>query len=253
MTASAAQKHLQISPQGDACVRVRWTSASPEEASAGLHRLMNELVAHKASAAFQNGLMDVVMGLDSLSVYYRPDQISIRALTELLLQKFQGQALADFAQRVWTLPVCREANFAPDWDALCRQSARSPEEVQHMLEQSVFRVRLIGFMPGFPYMDGVPECLSLPRLPKPRTAVPAGSVAVTGRMCGIYPWNSPGGWNLIGRTPVPLFDVCHPEPCLLQVGDAVRLRWIGEDDFRSMQSAVQAGELQRTEWMGGFE
>ncbi|MBU4518857.1 MAG: allophanate hydrolase subunit 1, partial [Gammaproteobacteria bacterium] len=111
----------------------------------------------------------------------------------------------------------------------------------HLLA-ATFRVYMLGFQPGFPYMGGVPPELHMPRLPAPRQKVPAQSLAVAGEMCAVYPWESPGGWNLLGRTPVVLFDLRHAEqPALLAAGDEVRCHAVDRATHDRLSAEIARG------------
>jgi KipI family sensor histidine kinase inhibitor len=122
----------------------------------------------------------------------------------------------------------------------------SESKVIEQLLASTFRVYMIGFLPGFPYMGGLPKALSTPRLKTPRQRVPSNSIAVTGEMCAVYPWKSPGGWNLIGRTPVCLFDLRHQEqPALLSAGDTVTWYEISHNEYTDLFSQCQSGQMTR--------
>ena len=130
--------------------------------------------------------------------------------------------------REWTLPVCFDAEFAPDLPEI----AERPADFIEALTAQPVTVKMIGFLPGFAYMGDVPALCRAPRRKTPRSAVPAGSVAIAGAMCAAYPWTSPGGWNLIGRTPVILFDPRNEQrPALLAPGDKVRWKAISRAEF----------------------
>jgi KipI family sensor histidine kinase inhibitor len=105
---------------------------------------------------------------------------------------------------------------------------------------------MIGFLPGFPYMGGLPKALATPRLKTPRQRVPKNSLAVAGEMCAVYPWESPGGWNLIGRTPVSLFDLQHAQqPALLAAGDTVTWYEISQEEYADLSATYQTGPTPR--------
>jgi len=110
---------------------------------------------------------------------------------------------------------------------------------------------MLGFQPGFPYMGGLPAALERPRRATPRTVVPERSVAVAGRMCAIYPWRSPGGWHLLGRTPLVLFDAADSDPAWLHPGDEVRWVAIGRERYDALERAAAAGTLRREAWRDG--
>ncbi len=135
------------------------------------------------------------------------------------------------APRRVEIPVCYGGELGPDLDDVARTHGLAPEEVIRLHADADYLVYMIGFMPGFAYLGGLPERIATPRRKTPRTAVPAGTVGIGGRQTGVYPLVSPGGWNLIGRTPVKIFDIKRDEPTLLSTGDRVRFRPISRSEF----------------------
>lgn len=129
------------------------------------------------------------------------------------------------------IPVCYEREFAPDLAEVAEKTGLAAKDVIQLHTGAEYLVYLVGFAPGFPYLGGLPAALSLPRRAVPRKRVTPGSVGIIGTQCGIYPIETPAGWNLIGRTPLRLFrPECDP-PVLLQVGDRVRFRPITAEEF----------------------
>jgi inhibitor of KinA len=112
----------------------------------------------------------------------------------------------------------------------------SIEEIIQLHLSKNYRVYMIGFLPGFPYMGSVNERIATPRKNTPGTKIPAGSVGIAGEQTGIYPLDSPGGWNIIGRTPINLFDTASDQPCLLQPGDMVQFHLISLDEFNQIKA-----------------
>ena len=129
------------------------------------------------------------------------------------------------------IPVCYDAEFALDLDEIAQHAGLGAQEVVDLYCASEYRVHCIGFTPGFPFLGGLPSKLATPRRSTPRKEIPVGSVAIGGAQTGIYPVQSPGGWNLIGRTPLRLFDPQKNPPALLRAGDRVRFRAISRDEF----------------------
>jgi len=170
------------------------------------------------------GLVETVPAYSSLLVVYDP----LRATSQALAQ--QIRAMCDFddatepeAQRpVIDIPVVYGGEAGPDIDAVAAYHGLTVEEVIRLHSGAVYRVYMIGFTPGFPYMGELPEALDTPRRETPRTHIPKGSVAIAQRQTGIYPVVSPGGWQIIGYTPLELFDPRQDEPSLLGMGDEVR-------------------------------
>jgi KipI family sensor histidine kinase inhibitor len=153
--------------------------------------------------------------------------------------------------RRWCLPVCFDAEFAPDLAELARAQGLRSDQVVALMTGTVFRVYMLGFQPGFPYMGGLPAVLERPRRATPRTVVPEGSLAVAGLMCAVYPWRSPGGWHLLGRMPLALFDAARSDPAWLHPGDQVRWVAIERERYDELQRAASAGPLQREAWLDG--
>ena len=145
--------------------------------------------------------------------------------------------------RDWRLPVCYGADFGADLPAVALATGLSADAVVRLHASTEFRVYMIGFMPGFAFMGGLPAALQMPRLRQPRLRVPAGSVAITGGLTAVYPWQSPGGWQLIGRCPVPLFDATAARPSLLAPGDRVRFDPVSPARLAELEAALRAGEL----------
>ena len=132
------------------------------------------------------------------------------------------------------IPVCYDAEFALDLEEVAQRAGLGVQEVVDLHFTSEYRVHCIGFTPGFPFLGGLPSKLATPRRSTPRKEIPAGSVAIGGAQTGIYPVKSPGGWNLIGRTPLRLFDPQKDPPALLRGGDRVRFRAITRDEFERL-------------------
>jgi KipI family sensor histidine kinase inhibitor len=142
------------------------------------------------------------------------------------------------AAAFFEIPFCADAELAPDLAEVARLNGFARENYLARLTDVVFEVYMLGFLPGFAYLGGLPERLSAPRLATPRKNVPAGSVALADGMCAAYPFASPGGWRLIGRTPAPLFDAREEErPALLAAGDLLRWREISRDEFFRLDTA----------------
>lgn len=143
----------------------------------------------------------------------------------------RGHAATRKAARIVELPVCYGSAFGQDLAEIAARSHMTPNEVIVRHTAPEYTVAMLGFAPGFPYLLGLDSALQAPRRATPRTRVPAGSVAIGGVQTGIYPRALPGGWNLIGRTPMTLFDPRRDPPCLLIPGNRVRFRAINADEF----------------------
>lgn len=224
---------MQIDPLGDSAVIVRLEEpAAPSlEATDAVLLALAQLRASRIS-----GVVELAPAYTTLGVFYDATLISFDDLRDQI-----AAALAPKSQDVphprereaVVIPVCYEKDFAPDLADVAKQSGIAAEEVIRLHASTEYRVGCIGFTPGFPYLLGLPSQLATPRRAVPRREVAAGSVAIGGAQTGIYPTASPGGWNVIGCTPLRLFDVTRPEPSLLRAGDVVRFRRITRAEFAS--------------------
>ena len=140
------------------------------------------------------------------------------------------------------IPVCYDPEFALDLDRVAEHTKLSKPEIIDLHSTSEYRVACIGFVPGFPFLAGLPKTLATPRRDTPRKQISPGFVGIGGAQTGIYPLRSPGGWNLIGRTPLKLFDWAKDPPTLLRPGDRVRFRTITRDEFAAFVEATAAKE-----------
>ena len=184
-------------------------------------------------------LRDTVPAYASLAVFFdcdRIDDADPHAFVAAALRRCLD-AITDMAAtpaRIIDIPVCYDSGMGPDLAEAASELGLSAEELIHRHCSTDYSVAMIGFAPGFPYLLGLPESLALPRLATPRTRVPAGSVAIGGNQAGIYPRESPGGWRLLGRTPLLLFDPARAVPSLLAPGDRVRFQRIDLAAFERM-------------------
>jgi inhibitor of KinA len=134
-------------------------------------------------------------------------------------------------ERSIEIPVCYAPEFGIDLEAVAAHHGMTAADVVRLHTAGRYHVRFLGFSPGFPYLSGLPAQLATPRLPTPRTHVPAGSVAIGGAQTGVYPLATPGGWRIIGRTPLRLFDPQRSPPAVLQMGDRVTFRSVPRAEF----------------------
>ena len=180
------------------------------------------------------GLVETIPTFRSLLVQYDPLKTARAALEAEIraIARDCGDATTTRA-RSWLIPVCYDDDLGEDLSELSAAAGLPRDEAIRLHTEAEFMVYMLGFMPGFAYMGGLPETLRRPRRASPRLKVPAGSVAVADALCAVYPWESPGGWHLIGQSPVNFFDLGREPPILLGPGDCVRFRAIGRDEFEA--------------------
>jgi inhibitor of KinA len=179
------------------------------------------------------GIVEIVPTYRSLLILYNPLILSFVDLKKRLERIEKGLQQTPFPEpKLTRIPALYGGSYGPDLEEVAKYHQISPEEVIQLHCSKPYFIYMIGFMPGFPYMGGLPEALITPRLKTPRLSVPAGSVAIAQRQTGIYPMESPGGWQIIGRTPVKLFNPEREPPALLQIGDHVQFFPISEKEFK---------------------
>lgn len=210
----------------------------------GIDPAINEMVRRMTAlveAMRHPAIEAVVPSYCTLAVHYDSDQIDMTTLSGLLrdLATHSGETVVPSAATI-EIPVCYGGEFGPDLDAVAAYNRLTPEEVIRLHSGSAYRIYAIGFAPGFCYLGGLDPRLHTPRLTTPRLRTPAGSVGIAGGQTGIYPLTTPGGWQLIGRTPLPLFDPEREPPVCYRPGDNIRFRPIPAATFLRL-----AGEAAR--------
>ncbi len=218
---------MQISPLGDNALTVDFGNVI----SAELNRNAIALSRRLTEKPFP-GLIETVPAYASVSVFY--DLLTVRkafpdyATAFDTVANFIRDAAGDLSNsvepetRTIEIPVNFDEESALDLESATASKHLSPDEFLDIFLSQTYRIYMLGFLPGFAYMGEVDERIAVPRKQNPRTHVPKGSVGIAGRQTGIYPQESPGGWQIIGRTDLELFDVTRDEPCLFRAGDEVR-------------------------------
>jgi inhibitor of KinA len=220
---------MRIEPLGDSALLVRVVEEfEAEESLDAVLRATQQL-----ELAQIPGVIGFAPAYTTIGVFFDPAQTetfdALRASIERALENDVDSG--SHAAATIEVPVCYEDEFAPDLEEVARHSGLSQAEIVRRHAEASYRVSCVGFTPGFPYLSGLPRELATPRRASPRKEIPAGAVAIGGTQTGIYPRKSPGGWNIIGRTPLRLFDVERNPPALFKAGDRVRFRKISRQEF----------------------
>jgi len=185
----------------------------------------------------KEGIIEVVPTYRSLLIIYNPLLLPIEDLKKRLQRIEEGLQQAPLPEpKLTRIPAVYGGHYGPDLEEVAKYHQISPEKVIQLHCGKPYLIYMIGFMPGYPYMGELPEELVTPRLKTPRLVVPKGSVAIAQRQTGIYSMESPGGWQILGRTPVELFDPGKDPPALLKMGDLVQFYQIGEKEFQEWHS-----------------
>ena len=204
---------------------------------------VNEFVQRLAAAVHARArpwMRDVVPSLGGVALHYDPDHPDVHGdaleAAAILVQECMKEAAAEGedAARTVEVPVCYEREFAPDIEEVAKQVKLAVDEVAALHAAGEYRVLMIGFAPGHAYMSGLDPKLAVPRRASPRALVAPGAVAIANEQTVVYPYAISGGWSVIGRTPLTVFDARREAPSLFAAGDRVRFRAIGADEFMAL-------------------
>jgi inhibitor of KinA len=227
-----------VRPLGDRCLIVELGQRVDPEVNARVRMLAARLLAEA-----WGGVVDVVPAFTTVAIHYRPEAFEgpspqrlpyqhLAARLEAMLAK--GIAIKRDTSRIVEVPVAYGGVFGPDLEEVAARLGLSAQQVIELHAGSPHVVYMIGFAPGLPYIGGLDPRLAVPRRATPRMKIPQGTVAIAVDQTVIYPLDTPGGWNLIGRTPLTLFTPHSDPPCLLQPGDEVRFVPVSADEFRAL-------------------
>lgn len=186
------------------------------------------------------GIYEMIPTYRSLLIQYNPMVIEINRLISELTEIEEALDSIELPKpRIVEIPTIYGGEFGEDLGFVAEHNGMSEEEVIKVHSSVDYRIYMLGFSPGFPYLGGMSEKLETPRLKTPRTKIPAGSVGIAGKQTGIYPMESPGGWQLIGRTPVKLYDPGSQTPIILQAGDYIRFVPVKKDEYDNICSLIE--------------
>ena len=207
-------------------------------------RKLSQIMRETTNIGTFHGLTDIVPGLCSVLFHYDPVKITAAELKQIVsLQLEQLDLSQQTPARLWRLPVCYDEEFALDLKDVINKTNLTPDELITLHTSRILEVAIMGFLPGLGYLTGVNDALHLPRRNEPRTFVPKGSVGLAMDQTVIYPLNSPGGWNLIGRMPIPLFDQNRENPILFSAGDQVSFYAVSKDKYEELAASCVDGNL----------
>jgi len=191
------------------------------------------------------GIIDMIPSFCALLINYDSRVISYNTLKTRIegVLKLDAEVEAAVA-RVFEIPVCYGGKYGPDLDNIAKHAEITTKEVIEIHSSSDYLIYMLGFLPGFPYLGGLDERIHIPRLPSPRITIPAGSVGIGGAQTGIYPLDSPGGWQLLGQTPVKTYDAESEVPILFEAGDYIRFVPVSEKEYLEIEKQVQTRKYQ---------
>ncbi|MGU3397456.1 5-oxoprolinase subunit PxpB [Priestia aryabhattai] len=197
------------------------------------------------------GFIECVPAFTNLTIFYNPLEVvaavkkkekkefvsPFKVVSSILQSKLENeQTEKELDHRTVSIPVCYGGEYGPDLEYVARHHNLTPEEVTSIHSEGEYLAYMIGFAPGFPFLGGLSEKIATPRRSSPRTSIPAGSVGIAGMQTGVYPISTPGGWQLIGQTPIKLFLPEQNPPSLLQAGDIVKFEPISKEEYQELQA-----------------
>ena len=236
-------RNYRLSPLGDRALVIELGADASEQTAFHVRCVSERLLADALP-----GVLDVVPTVCTVALHYDPLRIvppdeatgAYAALAQQVTARLQSMDSFEVAQpSTFEVPVCYGGEYGEDLDGLARSHNLSVDQVIELHRAPLYRVQMLGFAPGFAYLAGLDARLTTPRRPNPRTRVPAGSVAIGGELTGIYPLQLPGGWHLIGRSPLAMFDVKAQPPTRLNIGDHVRFVPISPLEYARLVERVQ--------------
>lgn len=235
---------MEVIPLGDSALLVRLEKDFNKPSYETLENVLNAL--RHLQAAQIPGVIDLASAYTTIAVFFDPVRVVeagapaasmldwLTAKIQVALQKGSKRKQTKTESRFVEIPVCYEDEFGFDLGDVAQRANVSVQEVIRIHAAPEYRVACVGFTPGFGFLSGLDPRLATPRRSTPRTEVPAGSVAIGGTQTGVYPLRSPGGWNIIGRTPLRMFDIRREPPALICAGDRVYFRPITREEFDSL-------------------
>lgn len=236
-------KSYSFYPLGDAAVLIHFADIVSEE----VHRQVTAAAKAIEHAPF-HGLVESIPSFTSIAVYYdaskiiKPDGFdTVYAYVCNMLEQQIDEAAAEngiMDKEIVEIPVCYGGEYGPDLEEVAQRNGLLPEEVIQLHSGQDYLIYAIGFAPGFPYVGGVSEKIATSRKKTPRLRIPAGSVGIAGMQTGIYPIETPGGWQIIGRTPLALFRPEAQSPTLLNSGQYIRFRPIASEEYEHLKEVI---------------
>ena len=228
---------ISIRPFGIHSILVEWPAHVEETILEDILQFSH----HLSQNCLKDEKWEMVIAYNSLTLIHREEPIAFENFKNTLLDWYDAKWDKTIRQKIlWRLPVCYDLEFGIDLKAVSEYSGLSVEEIIEKHTENRYTVYGIGFLPGFMYLGGIPEVLEIPRKSLPRPKVLKGAVGLAGKQTGVYPQDSPGGWNIIGNCSVPMFDPKNEAPCFVNIGDKVQFYAIerAEYDLHKIEGEV---------------
>ena len=231
---------VKILPEGDSAILIEFPKVISPEINGKITSL-----AHLLKEQQIVGVMDMTPAFCSLLVHYDPRVITYGKLLNRVnkIMKLNLDTKAK-TKKIYEIPVCYGGEYGPDLEFVAKNAGISVEEVIKIHSSKDYLIYMLGFLPGFSYLGGLDEKIHTPRLANPRIKIPAGSVGIGGAQTGIYPLESPGGWQLLGKTPVKTYNPDREIPILFEAGDYIRFVPVSQEEFEKIEKEVNEGKYE---------
>ena len=230
-------EEVKISTAGDSALLIEFGQEISTEINARITAFVHLLKAQRIE-----GVQDMIPAFTSLLINYDPRVVNYKTLTKRLQKLLKLDVNEETStSRVFEIPVCYGGEYGPDIENIAKNAGLTEEEVIKIHSSKDYLIYMLGFLPGFSYLGGLDERIHTPRLANPRIRIPAGSVGIGGSQTGIYRLDSPGGWQLLGLTPVKTYDPERENPILFEAGDYIRFVPVSEEEYLKIKEQVENG------------
>lgn len=228
-------RNLTYKQFGEKAILIEWQAIIDDN-------ILNDILLFKEKLIANNKIefTDLIQGYNSLTIIYKFFVTDFEKEI-LLLKSIYTSTLKIRKQHYfeWEIPVCYDLEFGIDLQEIVQKTNLQIDEIIKIHSESIYKVFFIGFLPGFLYLGGLNEQLFFDRKPNPRLNVAKGSVGIGGKQTGVYPSNSPGGWNIIGKTPIDFFNIENRNPCFAKAGDFIKFKPISLDEFYQLEQEIK--------------
>ena len=230
---------LTYKPFGKIAILIEWPPEMNDETLTDISSFFQK-IQHKNI----DGVNEFIQSINSLTVVYDTNLISYYSLKQSL-EKIYTESFNEIQQDyyLWNIPVCYDPIFGVDLELISKKNKLPVNEIVRLHASAIYRVYSIGFLPGFLYLGGLDKRIHIDRKATPKLEVPKGAVAIGGKQTGIYPKSSPGGWQIIGNTPISLFDKTKAVPCFAKPGDKIQIVQISYDEYEQIQKQLSLNEF----------
>ncbi|WP_405608081.1 5-oxoprolinase subunit PxpB [Polaribacter sp. Asnod1-A03] len=231
---------ITYKPFGNKAILIEWEAVINETVLKDILLFKNK-IEHQEKDFFT----DLIVGYHSLTIKFKEEFQDFFKEVEFLKSIYKSTLkIEKKLNYLWQIPVCYHLEFGIDLEEISKKTKQSIDKIIQLHSSEIYSVFFIGFLPGFLYLGGLNEQLFFDRKPNPRLKVGKGAVAIGGKQTGIYPLNSPGGWNIIGKTPIDFFDIKNENPCFAKAGDKIQFRPISLDEFYQIEKEISENRYQ---------